>query len=94
MPNDNMIKLEHFFMVDKRIKDEMIAISPPTDYLDTESLIKYTDKLDDSLNYIFMELRCVVKDLFMGNGNIAFYEKVLFLENLSKRNLWNAALIL
>lgn len=92
MPNDNMIKLEHFFMVDKRIKDEMIAISPPIDYLDTESLIKYTDKLDDSLNYIFMELRCVVKDLFMSNGNTVFYEKVLFLEKLVKKKFMECSI--
>lgn len=85
MPNETMVKLEHFFMIDKRIKDEMIAMSPPTDYLDTESLVKYTDRLDDSLNYIFMELRCVVKDLFMGNGNTVFYEKALFLERLTKK---------
>lgn len=85
MVNDNMIKLEHFFMVDKRIKDEMIAISPPTDYFDNTSLIKYTDKFDDALNYIFTELKCICKDLF-GVNSICF-EKILFLERLSKKKL-------
>ncbi len=92
MPNDNMIKLEHFFMVDKKIKEEMVAISPPTDYLDTESLIKYTDKLYDSLNYIFIELRCVVKDLFMSNGNKIFYERALFLEKLTKKKFMECSI--
>lgn len=80
MNEDGIIKLQHFFAVDTKIKKEMYAICPPNDggYLDNNSLIKYTDSLNESLIYMFSELKCIVIDLF-GSRSL-FYKKVDFLE--------------
>ena len=62
--NDEMlIKLQHFFESDMRIKKEMYNMAPPHDsqVIDIE---RYTDSVNDSLIYIFSELKCVALDLF------------------------------
>ena len=66
MKNDLLIKLQHFFTVDMRIKKEMYDMVPPDNesYLDKDSICKYVDNLNDSLIYIFSELKCFCSDIF------------------------------
>ena len=63
---NSIIKLQHLFEVDNRIKKEMYNSAPPSDegYLDVNSLCDYSNKLNDSLIYIFSELKCVTLDFF------------------------------
>lgn len=86
----NMIKLQHFFEVDSRIKKEMYNNIVPADYYDTNSLIKYTDILDDSLSYIFSELKCVSQDIF-GEESIAL-KRVEYLEKQIKQSFYACGL--
>ena len=78
--SDNLIKLQHFFELDNRLKKEIYDICPPTDYTDSESLVKYTDRLYESLNYIFAELKEIANDFFKDNSfvlsRIEAFEKV------------------
>lgn len=60
---ETLVKFQHFFETDTRIKKEMYNMAPPN-YIDGDSLVEYTDKLDESLNYIFSELKCIALDLF------------------------------
>lgn len=75
-----LLKIQHFFLVDDRIKKEMIAICPPNDNvpLNEEEIIKYIDNTLDSLDYIFSELKCITRDL-LGMEN-QLYMKVENLE--------------
>ena len=68
--SENLIKLQHFFEVDNRLKKEIYDICPPNDYVDRDSLIKYTDKLYESINYIFSELKEIANDFFKNNQYI------------------------
>ena len=54
MNDERMIKLQHFFSNDIRIKKEIYDMAPQVlgGYVDEESVSKYTDKLNDSLIYI------------------------------------------
>ena len=53
MDNERMIKLQHFFSVDVKIKKELFDIAPQSldGYMNEESVSKYTDKLNDSLRF-------------------------------------------
>ena len=90
--NNNLVVLQHFFEVDNRIKKEMYMNKPPSDneFLDQESLHKYTDKLYDSLLYIFSELKCITKDLF-GIESMAF-KRIVDLESVIKNNFYSCGL--
>lgn len=67
MNDKKLIRLKHFFEVDTRIKKEMNNMAPSMiKYYDEASINKYTDDLNDSLVYIFNELRCIVLDLIGG----------------------------
>lgn len=70
--NANLIKLQHFFEVDTKIKKEMYNNMPPGEngYLDNNFLCKYTDDLENSLIYIFSELKCISLDMFGENSSI------------------------
>ena len=81
MATFNLIKLQHFFEVDARIKKEMYNNVPPEDYLDDNSLVKYTNNLEDSLIYIFSELKCIAQDVF---GEKSFILKNI--EDLEEKN--------
>lgn len=83
MENNAMIRLEHFFLVDTKIKKEIYDIYPPNinGYLDNDSMIEYTDRVSDSLIYIFNEMKCVTSDLF--GTNSVLYQKVCQLENVT-----------
>ena len=69
MEDEKLIKLQHFFSVDVRIKKEIYDIAPQSlgEYTDEISVSKYTNELNDSLIYIFSELKCVVLDIFGKN---------------------------
>ena len=64
--DDNLIKLQHFFIVNQRIKEEMYNSCPPTYDVpqDEESIIKYCDDLYKTLRYILCELKCISSDFF------------------------------
>ena len=64
MSKNNLLRLQHFFVVNKMIKKELYDICPPFDNeaQDTDSIVKYTDKTYSSLNYIHCELNCVCAD--------------------------------
>lgn len=64
MLNEKIIKLQHFFEVDLRLKKEMLKIAPSTEYTDQVSVSRYADELDDFLMYAFSELKCVASDIF------------------------------
>ena len=64
MLNEKIIKLQHFFEADIKIKKEMFKVAPPTEYTDFGSVSKYTEDLDDFLMYAFSELKCVASDIF------------------------------
>ena len=63
MVDERLIKLQHFFEVDLKIKKEMLNIAPANDnqYNDVE---KYSDRVNDFLIYIFSELKCIASDIF------------------------------
>ena len=63
MVDAKLLKLQHFFEVDFKIKKEMLDIAPPSDslYADVE---KYSNSVNDSLIYIFSELKCITADIF------------------------------
>ena len=54
MVDEKLIKLQHFFEVDLKIKKEMLNMNPliDTQYMNESSIIKYTDRVYDSLIYI------------------------------------------
>ena len=92
MINVNLIKLQHFFEVDNKIKKEMYNNVPPTinGYLDNESICRYTNNLEDSLTYIFSELKCIALDIF--NGDFLVLKKIEELENTIKTNFYSCGL--
>ena len=62
--DENLILFQHFMSADMRIKNEILRMAPPTDYYDQDSLVKYLDRLYDSLDFVFSELKCVALDIF------------------------------
>lgn len=87
MENESLLKMEHFFEVDVRMKKEMYHSAPPNEYLDESSIQKYTDKLEDSLSYIFCELKCIAKDIFGMQSSV--YEKIEEMEKTTKERFYN-----
>lgn len=92
MDDTNLIKLQHFFSVDTRIKKEMYNNTPPSDngYLDEKSLCQYTDNLEDSLKYMFTELKCISLDIFGKDDYIL--NKIEDLEVLVKNSFYLSGL--
>ena len=90
MDNEKVIKLQHFFEADLRIKQEMINSSPPNynGVLDERSLNAYASKVEDSLNYIFAELKCVTLDLFTDQSFI--FQRIVELEKNTKQVFYNS----
>ena len=71
MDREKLIKLQHFFESDVAIKREIYELAPiMIKYTDEESMIKYINKLDDSLRYIFTELKCVAVDIFGEDSSV------------------------
>ena len=89
MDNEKIIKLQHFFSVDTKIKKEIYDIAPQSlnGYIDETSISEYTDKLNDSLIYILSELKCVALDVFDKESSI--FNKVCYLEQDIKTNFYS-----
>ena len=92
MIDNNLIKLQHFFEVDLRIKKEMYNMVPPSDnqFTDKESMCNYTDRLNDSLSYIFSELKCISLDVF-GEDSIVL-KKICVFEKEVYKNFYSCGL--
>ena len=92
MNDEKMIKLQHFFSNDIRIKKEIYDMAPQTlnGYVDEESVNKYTDKLNDSLIYIFSELKCITIDIFGKESDV--FNRLCYLENIIKNNFYSCGL--
>lgn len=77
MINSKFLKLQHFFLVNRKIKDELYNICPPftSDAQDMASIAKYTDHTYDSLNYILCELNCVASDFINDLEILAIIDK-------------------
>ena len=86
--DDKLVKLQHFFSVDTRIKKEMYNMCPPTNqgYVDRDSLVSYTNDVNDSLIYIFSELKSIAVDLFPKEPE--FLDKVKYLEKYIKKSFY------
>ncbi len=86
MVDVKLLKLQHFFEVDFKIKKEMLDIAPPSDnqYNDVE---KYSDKVNDSLMYIFSELKCIASDIFGFQSQIM--RKIANMERVIKNNFYS-----
>ena len=89
MNNERIIKLQHFFSVDVKIKKEIFDIAPQSldGYMDEVSVSKYTDKLNDSLIYIFNELKCVTLDIFGKDSHV--FKRICLLEKNTMENFYN-----
>ena len=88
MNDEKIIKLQHFFEVDVRIKKEMYKMSPADmDYFDESSMQKYTDEISDILTYIFTELKCVCIDIFGKDSDVL--ARICYLENVIKNNFYS-----
>lgn len=89
MEDERIIKLQHFFSVDTRIKKEIYDIAPQSlgEYTDEISVSKYTNELNDSLIYIFSELKCVVLDIFGKDSNV--FNRVCYLEKTIKESFYS-----
>ena len=89
MVDQKLIKLQHFFEVDMKVKKEMLNIAPPSDnqYIDEASINKYTDCIYDSLIYMFSELKCIASDIFEPDSPVM--EKINILENKIKNEFYS-----
>lgn len=89
MEDEKLIKLQHFFSVDVRIKKEIYDIAPQGigEYIDEVSVSKYTDKLNDSLMYIFNELKCVALDIFGMRSNV--FDRISYVERIIKEGFYS-----
>lgn len=88
MSDEKLIRLKHFFEVDTRIKKEMNNMAPSMiKYYDDDSINKYTDDLNDSLVYIFSELKCIVLDLFGSDSYVL--ERITYLESVIKEEFYS-----
>lgn len=67
----DMVKLQHFFEADVRIKKDMynVAFQSTNGYIGENSVLEYSNRLSDFLIYVFSELRCIVSDVFGINSS-------------------------
>lgn len=89
MEDERIIKLQHFFSVDVKIKKEIYDIAPQSlgEYTDEISVSRYTNKLNDSLIYIFSELKCVALDIFGKDSNV--FNRICYLEKIIKEGFYS-----
>ncbi len=86
--NEKIIKLQHFFETDLRIKKGMYNLAPTSiKYLDENSIQKYTDELDELITYMFTEFKCISVDIFGKESNVL--DRICFLENVTKNNFYS-----
>ena len=87
---DMLVKLQHFFSVDMKIKKEIYNICPPREYIDDETMMKYVDNTYESLIYIFNELKEVTLD-FLGEKSV-LYSNIVDMEKYIKSSFINAGI--
>lgn len=86
--NEKIIKLQHFFETDLRIKKGMYNLAPASiKYLDENSIQKYTDELDELIMYMFTEFKCISVDIFGKESNVL--DRIYYLENVTKNNFYS-----
>ena len=86
--NEKIIKLQHFFETDLRIKKGMYNLAPTNiKYLDDNSIQKYTDELDELITYMFTEFKCIALDIFEKESNVL--DRICYLENVTKNNFYS-----
>lgn len=92
MNDEKIIKLQHFFSSDFKMKKEMLDVAPMNigQYYDDDSLIKYVNKLADSLIYMFSELKCIASDIFGCKSNV--FNRINYIEQVTKSNFFNCGL--
>lgn len=85
----NLTKLQHFFEVDFKIKQEMYNNAPPAHdtYFDNESICKYTNNLEASLKYIFAELKDITVEIF-GKGSPVL-KRLKEIESATKKSFYS-----
>ena len=87
MSDEKIIRLQHFFEIDVRIKKGMYSMVPLSmQYFDESTLQKYTDELDDLLTYVFSELKCVAIDIFGKDSKVL--ARICYLENVIKNKFY------
>ena len=81
-------KLQQFFYIDKKIKEEMIRMAPSNldKYIDEETIEKYTNMVSDSLIYIFGELKSIATLIFGTESNV--YKKICNQEKAAKESFY------
>ena len=85
MDEEKLIKLEHFFEVDVRIKKLMYDVAPSNiKYFDEYTMRGYRYELRDMLTYIFSELKCIAIDIFGKDSNV--FLRIKYLENVIRNN--------
>lgn len=64
MDKNNLQKLQNFMVIDKKVKEEIIKICPPSESeaYNEASIIKYADYTYNILKYIFAELKTIAID--------------------------------
>ena len=89
MEKDLLIKLQHFFEVDLKLKKDMISIAPSKEfqYSDESAISKYTDSINDFLEYTFTELKCMTVDIFGINSLVM--QRINELEVQIKNNFYS-----
>ena len=86
MEDIRLLKLQHFFEVDLKIKKEMLNNAPPgfNQYVDVD---KYADNVNDSLIYMFSELKCIATDIFGVDSSVM--NKVVMMESDIKKAFYS-----
>lgn len=81
-------KLQQFFYTDKKIKEKMIRMAPTNldKYIDEETIKKYTDVVNDSLKYIFDELKSIAVLIFGKESNV--YKRISDRESETMDNFY------
>lgn len=85
----DLTKLQHFFEVDLKIKQEIYNNAPITQigYFDNESICKYTNNLEVSLKYVFSELKDISKEIF-GKGSPVL-KRIKEIEVVTKKSFYS-----
>lgn len=88
----NLDKLQRFFKLDAKIKNGMYYNVPSVNYLDEETICKYTDKLDSFLKSSFKELKEITIEIFGKNSK--FVRRIIHVELDVRKNFYSCGLSL
>lgn len=88
---DYLNNLNRFFAIDTDIKKEMYKMCPSDSYLDSDSLTKYVDDLNESLIYIFNKLKYILSDCFL-SSDPQMMEKIVSFEKKTLEKFYSCGL--